>query len=171
MLTEAARARWLAAGVFVVVLVVDQWTKQLALIHLSETERIPLLGDALGLQLAFNAGASFSLGAGFTPVITAIGLGALVAFAVMASRVRRPSTAIALGLVSGGAAGNIADRLFADPGPFRGRVTDFLAWGDVAIGNLADVFIAAAVGVWLIARLRETRTRQHDEPAADAAGR
>jgi len=50
--------------------VIDQGSKALALTRLSEHERIPLVGDLLGLQLAFNPGTVMSLGSGSTWVFT-----------------------------------------------------------------------------------------------------
>lgn len=46
------------------VVLIDQSTKAAAIAGLSQTERIPVLGDALGLQLAYNPGAVLSLGSG-----------------------------------------------------------------------------------------------------------
>ena len=75
----------LAAGV---VVLVDQATKAAALGGMSQTERIPLLGDLLGLQLAFNPGAILSLGADFTGLLTLLGVGAVVVLVVAAARAR-----------------------------------------------------------------------------------
>lgn len=59
--------------------VIDQGSKALALTRLSEHERIPLVGDLLGLQLAFNPGTVMSLGSGSTWVFTVIGTTATIA--------------------------------------------------------------------------------------------
>lgn len=142
---------------------IDQGTKLLALDTLSETERIPLLGDALGLQLAFNAGTVLSLGSGSTWLFTLLGLVAMVVLAIASTRATTPFVAVGIGVLWGGAAGNLADRLLAPPGFGIGHVTDFLAYGTLFIGNLADVLIGIGVGLLAIAAFR------HDRAARRAA--
>ncbi|KNC25686.1 hypothetical protein FF38_03556, partial [Lucilia cuprina] len=110
---------------------------------LSQEERIPLLGDLLGLQLAFNPGAILSLGAGVTGLLTLLGVGAVVLLVVAAARARTGWWAMGIGLILGGAIGNLIDRLFSPPGFGVGHVTDFLAYGNLFIGNLADVALGA----------------------------
>ena len=132
---------------------VDVISKQLALLYLSTEERIDLLGEFLGLQLAFNTGAAFSIGSKLTPFITLLGLIATVLLIRAALRTKHRNYAAAIGLILGGALGNLVDRLFAPPGFGRGAVTDFLAYGQQFIGNLADVAIGAgvvlyALGAW-----------------------
>jgi signal peptidase II len=147
----------LAAGV---VVLIDQATKAAAIGGLSQTERIPLLGDLLGLQLAFNPGAILSLGAGFTGLLTLLGVGAVVVLVVAAARARTGIWAAGIGLILGGAVGNLIDRLFSPPGFGVGHVTDFLAYGNLFIGNLADVALGAGVivlGLSLWARHRRAR--------------
>lgn len=122
---EQARRLAIACVVAGLVVLVDQSTKAAALTGLSQDERIPLLGDLLGLQLAFNPGAILSLGSGFT--------GPLV---VAASRARTGWWAVGIGLILGGAIGNLIDRQFSPPGFGVGHVTDFLAYGHWFIGNL-----------------------------------
>ena len=136
------------------VVLIDQTTKAVAIATLSRTERIPLLGDALGLQLAFNPGAILSFGSGATWVLTVVGVGAVVVLFVAAARARTMWWAWGLGFILGGAIGNVLDRLLAPPGFGRGHVTDFLAYSDLFIGNLADVALGIggvilAVGLWI----------------------
>lgn len=133
---------------------VDQISKQLALVCLSTDARIPLVGDLLGLQLAFNTGAAFSLGSEITPLITLLGFFASVLLIRAMTRVRQPVKSVAIGLILGGALGNLADRLVAPPGFGRGAVTDFLAYGDLFIGNIADIAIGAGVVLYLLAAWR-----------------
>lgn len=133
-----------------VVLVIDQGSKAAALNFLNEETRIPLVGDVLGLQLAFNPGALLSLGSGATWLITLISVVAVVVLIIAASRARTAGWAIGIGLVLGGAVGNLTDRLFAPPAFGRGHVTDFLAYGELFIGNLADVALGAGAIVLLL---------------------
>ncbi len=146
------------------VTLVDQVFKAAALTWLSETERIPILGDLLGLQLAFNPGAILSLGADATWVITLISVIAVGVLGVAASRARTPGWAVGIGLILGGAIGNLIDRLFAPPGFARGHVTDFLAYGELFIGNLADVALGIGVAVLGVSMWR--RHRQSPSPSA-----
>ncbi|WP_460817962.1 signal peptidase II [Microbacterium petrolearium] len=139
-------------------MVIDQATKAAALATLSEETRVPLLGDLFGLQLAFNPGAILSLGSGFTGVLTLVGAGAVVWLIIAALRARTAGLAVAFGFILGGALGNLIDRLFSPPGFGVGHVTDFLAYGTLFIGNLADV--ALGIGVILLLGITWTRRRR-----------
>jgi signal peptidase II len=151
-----------------VALVADRVTKDLALQHLSETERIPLLGDWFGLQLAFNTGASFSLGSEMTLLISIVGILAVIAVTVAIIRTRSRLWAAGLGLVLGGAVGNLIDRFVAEPGGGRGAVTDMLAYGNLFIGNVADFVIGVGVGLIIIAVIRAPASKR-GAAAEDAA--
>ena len=142
---------------------VDVISKQLALHSLDTESRIPLLGELFGLQLAFNTGAAFSIGSQLTPFITLLGLVASVLLVRAALRTQHRIYAASIGLILGGALGNLADRIFAPPGFGSGAVTDFLAYGQLFIGNIADVAIGAgvvlyALGVWRLHAASRTRT-------------
>jgi len=151
----------IAAGVAAITLLVDQGTKALALADLREDERIPLIGDLLGLQLAFNPGAILSLGAGSTLAITVFTGLSVIALIVAATRVRSVLAATAIGFILGGGLGNLVDRMVAPPAPGRGMVTDFLAYGNLFVGNLADVALGVGVGLLLLLGLRTwLRTRR-----------
>ena len=149
----------IACAVAAGAVLIDQGTKALALSRLSEQARIPLLGDWLGLQLAFNPGTVMSLGSGSTWLITLIAAAASVGLLLAATRARTAGWAVVIGLIWGGAVGNLLDRLFAPPGFGVGHVTDFLAYGNLFIGNLADVIIGIGVGFGLLLYLRQGKTR------------
>ena len=150
------RPRWfvLAVAVAVGAVLIDQGTKALAVAQLSEQDRIPLLGDWLGLQLAFNPGTVMSLGSDATWLLALIASAASVVLLIAVTRARTAGWAVAIGLVLGGAVGNLLDRLFAPPGFGRGHVTDFLAYGNLFIGNLADVVLGVGVALGLLIYLR-----------------
>ncbi|WP_448230948.1 signal peptidase II [Microbacterium lacticum] len=154
--TARRRLRWflLACAVAAGGVLIDQGAKALALTQLSEHDRIPLLGDWLGLQLAFNPGTVMSLGADTTWLLTVIAAAASVALLVAATRARTAGWAVAIGLVWGGAVGNLLDRLLAPPGFGRGHVTDFLAYGTLFIGNLADVILGIGVALGILLYVR-----------------
>ncbi|MFS0733827.1 signal peptidase II [Microbacterium sp. 1P10UB] len=172
MSRDQARRFALACIAAAGVVLIDQGSKAAALSSLSEEDRIPLLGDLLGLQLAFNPGALLSLGSGATWLLTLLGVGMTAVLVIAATRARTTGWAVGIGLILGGAIGNLIDRLFAPPAFGRGHVTDFLAYGNWFIGNLAD--IALGVGVVVLAgsfwiRYRRSRTAEKDDPTAPAA--
>lgn len=142
--------------------IIDQVSKAVALSQLSTTERIPLLGDLFGLQLAFNPGAILSFGSSATPLLTAVGVVATVVLFRSAVRARTTWWAVGIGFVLGGAIGNVLDRLFAPPAFGRGYVTDFLAYSDLFIGNLADVALGVGAVVLVIDLLRRHRDAAED---------
>lgn len=153
------RARPLAIALLVAfaAVVLDQGTKTLALLNLSETECIPVLGDLFGLQLAFNPGTVMSLGADTTWIITIIATAACIALIIAATRVQTTGYVISIGLVLGGAIGNLLDRLLAPPGFGIGHVTDFLAYGTLFIGNIADIILGVGVGLGVLTYLQQTK--------------
>jgi len=154
---RSRRTRLAVAGVAALVLTADQATK-------SAVTAAGPRGDGSGLlslRLVRNTGASFGLGAGHPLLIT---LTAAVILAVaVALLLRVPSRAVALSLaaVAGGAAGNLADRLFRHPGLGRGAVID---WIHVAFYpatfNLADVAIRLGALIAVIALAPQLTTRR-----------
>ena len=124
------------------VLVLDQGSKAWALTALDERAR-PLLGDLIMLRLIRNPGAAFSLGAGSTLLMTLIA-GARPGARVGGGGGGGGGAGSGLGAVLGGALGNLLDRLFRAPGPGRGHVVDFLDYGGLFVGNLADIAIVLA---------------------------
>lgn len=155
---QPQRGRWRltvwALLIGLVVVLMDQGTKTWAEASLSEHERIPLIGDLLGLQLAYNPGAAFSFGEGSTWVLAVVAVAATVTAIVFAFRVRRPGWAIVIGALGGAAASHAGDRLFRQPGFAQGHVVDFLAYGNWFIGNVADIVIvtAAIAAAFLVLR-------------------
>lgn len=147
----------MACSVAAAVLVIDQVSKALAIAELTGLGRIPLLGDLLGLQLAYNPGAALSLGANRTWLITLVGVIFIVAACAALWRSRTMARVVGLALILGGALGNLVDRLFAPPSFGQGHVTDFLAYGELFIGNLADVALGIGVAIFVLANLRERR--------------
>ncbi|QJY47866.1 signal peptidase II [Pseudonocardia broussonetiae] len=139
------RQRWLlVAVVLLVVVIVDQATKEAALRLF--VEPWPIL-PGVGLALSFNTGAAFSMGTSLTPFITAFAGVVVVAIAWFAGRAATAGWALVLGLVGGGAAGNLIDRLARPPGPGRGAVVDFVDVAWFAAFNLADAALTIGVAV------------------------
>lgn len=132
------------ALIAVVVVALDQASKVWALSTLMEGERTEVLGDLLGLTLLFNSGAALSFASGTTWVFTVAATAVTIVVIRVANRLGSRGWTIALGLLLGGAVGNLIDRLIREPGPGRGHVVDFIAYGDLFVGNVADIAIVAA---------------------------
>jgi len=141
------RALGVALAVAGLGVVLDQGTKAVAASNLPPGERTPLVGDLLGLSLIYNPGAAFSLGAGATWIFSVVGVIAASATIVFAVRLRGVRWGIALGLILGGAVGNLIDRLVNPPSFGQGHVTDFIAYGDLFVGNVADILVVAGVAM------------------------
>jgi signal peptidase II len=132
-----------------VVVALDQATKLLALRTLAPGESRPVIDGVLHWTLHRNPGAAFGLLPGF-PVVFTI-LAAVIAGVIVATawRPRPLASTVALGLVLGGAIGNLIDRLVRDPGPFRGHVVDFVDLRIWPAFNVADA--AVVCGAILLA--------------------
>lgn len=149
------------AAVALAAYLIDITTKQLALTHLQEADgsrpRVDLVGDLLGLQLAFNPGAAFSLGEDFTVVISCVAIVATVVVLVVSARLRSPLWAVALGILLAGITGNLTDRLFRDPAPFHGHVVDMIELPNFPIFNVADMCINIAAVLIVVQAFRGVR--------------
>jgi signal peptidase II len=148
--------------VAVAVLVADVVSKVLVVANLQTGPPIKILGGLFYLVHTRNTGAAFSLASGFTVVLTCIAIGVVIFIARIASRLYSTGWAVALGLVMGGATGNLADRLFRDPGPMRGGVVDFISLLDPVsppfpVFNLADSALVVGVCLAVLLELRGFR--------------
>lgn len=139
------------ALVAVLSLVADQASKAWALRDLDDGHVIEVIGDLLSLRLIRNPGAAFSLGDSSTLAMTALAVVITAAVAVAAWRTRSRGWALSLGALFGGSLGNLYDRFFRDPSPGRGHVIDFIDYGGLVVGNVADIAIVlgAAGLLWL----------------------
>lgn len=171
---------WLLAAA---VILIDQLTKVWAVAALSDGSRVRLLGSWLSLVLLRNPGAAFSFATGQTWLFALIAV-VVSGIVVWVSR-RLASTwwALALGLVLGGAVGNLVDRLVRSPGFLRGRVIDFLDYGGHFVGNIADIAIVVAAGIVMVLSIlgvnldgsrvgkpaENTSSDQEPDPGADPA--
>ena len=160
--TRAAVATLCVTAVVAVTL--DQVVKALSTHHLTEGQPVRILGGLIYLSLFRNGGAAFSFGTGVTWLFPVITLGVIIWIVWMGRRLRSVPWAISLGLVLGGALGNLSDRLFRAPGPFRGHVVDMLSlfapYGKgFAIFNIADSCLTVGV---VLAVLLELGGRQRD---------
>jgi signal peptidase II len=128
----------LLLSVAAVVLAADIVTKVLAVRLLTPGQPVSIIGDTVTWTLVRNSGAAFSMATGYTWVLTLIATGVVVGIVWMGRRLVSPWWAIGLGMILGGAMGNLVDRFFRSPGPLRGHVVDFLSIGWWPVFNVAD---------------------------------
>ena len=129
------------------VLIVDQITKAWALsvLELGAPEK-PFIGNFIGLQLVRNPGAAFSLAESFTWVFSVIAAVVLAIIVWTGRAMTNRAWQLSLGLLAGGALGNLVDRLIRPPGIFRGHVIDFLNYLSMVVGIVADIaFVVGGV--------------------------
>ena len=159
-----ARAVIVLVAVSILAVIADIITKQLVITHLREGEPVRVIGGVLYFDLIRNGGAAFSMGTGVTWVFPTIAIVVVGAIAYLSMRLRSVGWAISLGLVVGGALGNLIDRLFRAPAPFRGEVVDFISLFSnsgrgFAIFNFADSCLTIGV---ILAVLLELTGRHRD---------
>jgi signal peptidase II len=153
----AARAWCLAGALCGLVVAADQAAKAAIDAHLVLGQKVEVLGP-LHLTLSHNDGVAFGLAGGAGTGLVLVTLVALGVVGYLFSRKpTRPGMWLAVGLISGGALGNLADRIRAD------AVTDFIelpAWPPF---NLADMAITVGVLVLVYLFLRDAEPEpRHD---------
>jgi signal peptidase II len=165
------RLSLLFGAVGLLVLGLDQLTKALALHYLDPGEPVNVIGSLLKFNLIRNSGAAFSLGAGYTPVISVIQITVAVVVVWYSRRLGSTGWAVAFGFLFGGAVGNIVDRIFREPSPFHGHVVDFLQTPHWAIFNVADMAVTSAAILLVIQTLRGVRLDGSRERDGQQAGK
>lgn len=137
----------LGAGTALAVAAADQLTKNLALDVLADGPVHVVW--TLQLRLIFNKGAAFGLGSNVAPVLVAVGIAVLVALLGFSRHAPQGRLATAaLGLVAGGAVGNLIDRLVRDHG---GAVVDFIDFQWWPVFNVADMAITCGAVLLVVA--------------------
>ncbi|MGB8201861.1 MAG: signal peptidase II [Pseudonocardiaceae bacterium] len=174
------RRTGLLAATATATLLLDVLSKVVAVMALEGHPPMELFGGGLYLVLYRNSGAAFSMATGLTWLLSLIALGVVVGIVLLAPRLRSAPWAIGLGLVLGGALGNLVDRLLRAPGPLRGHVVDFLSLlapdGSVwPVFNLADsaIVCGGAVLILLAATGRDLDGTRGHRPSRsrDSGGR
>ncbi|MCX5206335.1 signal peptidase II [Streptomyces sp. NBC_00237] len=141
---DEARSRGrfgLIAVMAAIPLAVDLATKQMALAHFSPADPVSTLGGLLKFTLISNSGAAFSLGEGTTWLFTAAKIIVITGMLWVARRVRVPLWGVVFGLLVGGAAGNLVDRVFRPPSPMQGAVIDWIQLPYWPVFNIADMSV------------------------------
>ncbi len=161
--------------VAVLAFTIDLISKTIVVATLSHRPPVRLLDGLLTLRMLRNSGAAFSIGTSLTVVFTLIAVTVIISILRTSRRLRSLPWAITLGLLLGGATGNLGDRLFRSPGPLRGHVVDWIQLPHFAVFNVADSSIVcggvlavllAARGVRLDGTRDLPRTTPQDAPAA-----
>ncbi|GAA1352425.1 signal peptidase II [Saccharothrix algeriensis] len=171
----------LLAAIAPVVLALDVVTKVLAVRSLEGQEPVELFGGLVYLSFLRNSGAAFGLAEGWTVILALVAFGVVGFILWIARKLRSVGWAIGLGLVLGGALGNLVDRVFRGPGPLRGHVVDFISviepYGAFfPVFNVADsgICVGGAVIVLMAALQRDydgTRPAPKREPGTgESAG-
>ncbi|WP_051619705.1 signal peptidase II [Haematomicrobium sanguinis] len=135
---------WLALFA-VIIYAADQLMKLWVVANMTEGESFDVWPPFLKWYFIRNPGAAFSIGEDYTIVFTIIMIIASAAILFFIRKVRSIGWAIALGLILGGALGNLTDRLFQPPGGGWGYVVDYVSVPNFAIFNFADVGVTSGV--------------------------
>ena len=128
----------LLLSVAAVVLMADVVTKVIAVKTLTPGQPVPIIGGTVTWTLVRNSGAAFSMATGYTWVLTLIASAVVLGIIWMSRRLVSPWWALGLGMILGGALGNLMDRFFRAPGHLQGHVVDFLSIGWWPVFNVAD---------------------------------
>ena len=164
------RGTALLALVAVVVLALDIATKVLVVAELEGRRTLELLGGQLLIRVSRNPGAAFSFAEGATVLFTAIAITVIVVIIRVSRRLGSRGWAVCLGLLLGGASGNLVDRLFRSPGPGRGAVVDFIDFQVWPSFNVADSAIVTGGVLAVLLSMRGIEldgTRATDPPVRD----
>lgn len=137
------------AGLAFAVVLIDQLTKTWA-VNALEDGRIIHVIWTLQFALGFNSGMAFSQGEGIGPIIGVIALIAVVALLISLRKTGSTTASIGVALVCGGAAGNVADRLFRGDGWLHGAVVDFIDLQWWPVFNVADAAITVGAVLLLV---------------------
>ena len=155
-----------------VVLVADVISKVVVVATLKPDQQVDLLGHVLRLTLTRNAGAAFSVGTSATILFTVVAVGVVVVIAREARRLTSAGWALTLGLLLGGALGNLCDRLLRSPAPLRGHVVDWIELPHWPVFNLADsaIVIGGCLAVLLASRGTPLDSRQASTEPIEPTG-
>ncbi|MGH3546470.1 MAG: signal peptidase II [Mycobacteriales bacterium] len=138
------------AAMGLLVLAVDAATKVWVVATRIDQPPVRLLGGWVYVTHLRNTGAAFNIGDGFTVLLSLAAIAVVIYVAWLSRRLVSPVWAVALGLIAGGASGNLVDRFLRDPGPLRGGVVDFISLADPTnppwpVFNVADSALVAGV--------------------------
>ncbi|WP_411567310.1 signal peptidase II [Rhodococcus sp. IEGM 1370] len=172
-LPKPLRTRLLIA-IAAVILLFDLVTKIVVVHYVKPGNPISVVGDVVTLRLVRNPGAAFSMATGMTWLLTVVAVAVVIGVIKIGRTLRSPWWALGLGLVLGGALGNLIDRFFRAPGPFQGHVVDFVSVGWWPVFNVADSSIVCGAILLVVLSLfgfepnGERVTKANSDAAAEA---
>jgi signal peptidase II len=146
--------------------VLDRITKAWAEGSLQGRPPIRVIPSVLDLRFTTNSGGAFSIGQRAPWLFAGASIAVAAAIVLTAHRHRTATTAIALGLVLGGALGNLTDRVVRGPG-LSGRVIDFVDLHVWPVFNLADGAIVVGALLLVVGSFRQ---KGRDEDAREGHG-
>lgn len=152
-----SRRLLILAAVAATAYVLDVISKVIVASRLAEHPPVTVIPHVLDLELTRNPGAAFGMAGGATVLFTVVALGVVAVIVRSARRLGSTAWAVVLGLLLGGALGNLTDRLVRAPGPLRGAVVDWIHLHHWPIFNLADSSIVIGVVIALILSSRGIR--------------
>lgn len=142
--SKALIGRWLYLPVSLLLVTLDQFTKNLAIATLELGVDYPVVGEILSWRLVYNDSAAFSLGFGKTWILAVISTIATLATIWFARRITSTSWSVMTGIFLAGVVGNLIDRLIREPSFGNGYVIDFIKIPfNFPVFNLADIFIVS----------------------------
>jgi len=158
------RRIWALVFIAVAVLALDIASKVTVVATLSGKQPIRLLGGFLKLRVDRNPGAAFSFAPSLTILFSLIAITVIVVILRSSRRIRSLPWAVTLGLLLGGATGNLIDRIFRSPGAFRGWVVDWIQVPHWPVFNLADSAIVCGGILAVLLSARGIRLDGQREP-------
>lgn len=156
-MVNARAAVWRAPVLLaLLVIVADQLSKHWAVTDLGPDREIGVFWT-LQFNLAFNSGMAFSRGEGLGPIIAVVATAVIVWLLISLRTESSRLSTLGMGLVIGGAAGNLVDRLFRGDAWLRGAVVDFIDFQWFPIFNIADMAINIGAGILILNTILASR--------------
>ncbi len=152
-LTSSGRLAATLYATAAIVYGLDRLSKVLAEEHLAGRPPIVLIPKVFQLRFTTNPGGAFGLFGGLTWLFVAVSVLVVVAIVISSRGLPGRGSAIALGLILGGAVGNLTDRLIRGSG-FSGRVVDFFDFHVWPVFNVADSAIVIGAAILLLTGIR-----------------
>ena len=135
-----------------VVVGLDQLSKHWAVSQLNDGHTVHVLWT-LQFNLAFNGGMAFGGGQGLGPIIGVVATVVVVFLLLSLRQASGKFSVVAIGLIVGGAMGNIIDRLFRGDAWLHGKVVDFIDFQWFPIFNIADMCVNVGGGLLIVSYL------------------
>ncbi|MCU1595527.1 MAG: lipoprotein signal peptidase [Frankiales bacterium] len=152
--TALTKPRILLVLVALLTIAVDVGTKLLVVAKLEGRAPIDLFDGLVTFSVSRNSGAAFSFAQGATVLFSLVAVGVAVYVVRTLPRLHSSAWAVTLGLLLGGALGNLSDRLARAPGFARGAVVDFIYVPHFATFNVADSAITVGAVLAVLLSLR-----------------